>query len=157
MLCDHNRGQGHLRSLGKKRSSKKICDLELRYMFFWSDFRKEREKWPWNTFWSVKIGQFFFRKITIESRNDVKNACFWHVLCHISAIFEDIDLQLCAHIHQPLPSNTFTVFFENFNFEGENFEKGKKMLTILEIWQIFKILRIRDSSFVTLLILRHLK
>ena len=48
-------------------------------------------------------------------------------------------------------------FFENFNFEGENFLKRKKKFTILEIWQIFKILRIRDSSFVALLILRHLK
>ena len=46
-------------------------------------------------------------------------------------------------------------FFENFDFEGENFEKEKKMLKILEILGIFKILKIRDSSFVSLLIPRH--
>ena len=45
------------------------------------------------------------RKITAKSRNDVKSACFWHVLCHISAIFEDIDLKFCSHIDQPSPSN----------------------------------------------------
>ena len=45
-------------------------------------------------------------------------------------------------------------FFENFDFEGENFEKEKKMLKILEFLGIFKILKIRDSSFVALLILR---
>ena len=30
----------------KKVKQKKNRDLELRYMFFRSDFRKEREKWP---------------------------------------------------------------------------------------------------------------
>ena len=66
------------------------------------------------------------REITVKSRNDVKSACFFlHVLCHISAIFEDIDLKFCAHINQPLPSNILYVFFENFVFEGDNFEKEK--------------------------------
>ena len=46
-------------------------------------------------------------------------------------------------------------FFENFDFEGENFEKEKKLLKILDFFGIFKILKIRDSSFVALLILRH--
>ena len=45
------------------------------------------------------------RKITEKSRNDVKSACFGHVLCYISAIFEDIDLKLCTHIHETLRSN----------------------------------------------------
>ena len=45
------------------------------------------------------------RKITVKSRNDVKSACFLHVLCYISAIFEDIDLKFCTHIHETLPSN----------------------------------------------------
>ena len=66
------------------------------------------------------------RKITEKSRNDVKSACFLHVFRHISAIFEDIDLKLCVHIHQPLLSNVLYVFFENFDFEGGNFEKRKK-------------------------------
>ena len=47
-----------------------------------------------------KIGE-----ITVKSRNDVKSVCFLHVLCHTSAIFEDIDLKCCTHIHLPLPSN----------------------------------------------------
>ena len=46
-------------------------------------------------------------------------------------------------------------FFENFDFEGENFDKEKKMLKILKIFGNFKILKIRDSSFVALLMLRH--
>ena len=79
------------------------------------------------------------RKITVKSRNDAKSACFWHVLCLISAIFEDIDLKFCAYIHQPLPSNILYVFFETFDFEGENFEKGKKMFEILEIFGNFNI------------------
>ena len=33
VLCDHNTGQGHLRSPGKKGQTKKFRDLELRYMF----------------------------------------------------------------------------------------------------------------------------
>ena len=45
------------------------------------------------------------RKITVKSRNDVKSVRFLHVLCYISAIFEDIDLKFCTHIHETLPSN----------------------------------------------------
>ena len=52
------------------------------------------------------------RKITVKSRNDVKSACFWHVLCYISAIFEDIDLKFCIHIHETLPSNICYGFLE---------------------------------------------
>ena len=46
-------------------------------------------------------------------------------------------------------------FFENFDFEGENFEKEKKSWKIWKFLGIFKILKIRDSSFVGLLILQH--
>ena len=56
----------------------------------------------------------------------LKSACFFHVLCYISAIFEDIDLKVCTHIHETLPSNMCYGFFENFDFEGENFVKEKK-------------------------------
>ena len=44
------------------------------------------------------------RKNAVKYRNEVKSACFSHVLCHISAIFEDIDLKF-VHIfmrHCPL-------------------------------------------------------
>ena len=54
------------------------------------------------------------------------------------AIFEDIDLKFCALIHQLLPSNIlFAYCFENFDFEGEIFEK-EKMLNILEIFRNFQ-------------------
>ena len=46
--------------------------------------------------------------------------------------------------------------FENFDFEGKNFEKEKKNVENFGFFfGIFKILKIRDSSFVALLILRH--
>ena len=45
------------------------------------------------------------REIEVKSRNDVKSACFWHVFCHISAIFEDMYLKFYTYIYQPLPSN----------------------------------------------------
>ena len=62
------------------------------------------------------------RKITGKSRNDVKSACFLHVLCYISAIFEDIDLKLCTHVH----SLWHMLRFENFDLGGNCFEKKKK-------------------------------
>ena len=46
------------------------------------------------------------------------------------------------------------VFFENFGL-GKLFRKEKKLTFFLAIFGIFKILKIRDSSFVALLILRH--
>ena len=45
-------------------------------------------------------------------------------------------------------------FFENFDFGGKLFQK-EKMDIFLKFSEIFKILKIRDSSFVALLILRH--
>ena len=96
------------------------------------------------------------RKITVKSWNDVKSACFWHVLCHISAIFEDIDLKFCTHIHQPFTSNILNVFLKILIL-GEEILKKKKNVENLGIFflEIVKILKIRDSSFVALLILRH--
>ena len=46
MICDHNRGQGHLRSPGKKRSSKKFRDLDVRYMFLGQIFAKNAKTNP---------------------------------------------------------------------------------------------------------------
>ena len=46
MLCDNNRGQGHLRSPGKKRSSKKFRDLEVLYMFLGQIFAKNAKNDP---------------------------------------------------------------------------------------------------------------
>ena len=60
-----------------------------------------------------------------------KFGCFQHVLCHSSAIFEDIDLKFCRHIYQPLPSNTLHAFFNIF--KGKMLRKYK----ILRIFYIF--------------------
>ena len=45
-------------------------------------------------------------------------------------------------------------FFENFDLGGNCFEK-KKIDIFLEFFEIFQIFKIRDCSFVALLILRH--
>ena len=54
-----------------------------------------------------------------------KFVCFQHVLCHNSAIFEDIDLKFYTHIHETLSFNIFYGFFENFDW-GETVPKRKK-------------------------------
>ena len=87
-------------------------------------------------------------------RNDVKNACFWHVLCYISAIFEDIDLKFCTHIHETLPSNICYGFLKILIW-GETVSKRKKLDIFFKIFRNFQNFEIRDSSFVALLILRH--
>ena len=66
------------------------------------------------------------RKITVKSRNDVKSACFLHVLCYISAIFEDIDLKFCTHIHETLPSNIYYGFLKILILRGKILKKKKK-------------------------------
>ena len=76
------------------------------------------------------------RKITVKSRNDVKSACFSHVLCHISAIFEDIDLKFCTHIHQPLPSNILSGFLKILILRGK-FLKNKKIVENFENFEEF--------------------
>ena len=160
MLYDHNRGQGHVRSPGKKGQAKKFRDLELRYMFLGQIFAKNAKKWHF-----LKHLKHFLkhqnrsknkiRKITVKSRNDVKSACFWHVLCHISAIFEDIDLKFCTHIYQLLPSNILSGFLKILILRGKILEKKKNCRKFWKFWGICKIVNIRDSSFVAPLILRH--
>ena len=58
---------------------------------------------------------------------------FLHVLCHISAIFEDIHLKFCTHVHQPLPSNILYGFEEKKN-EGKYFWKENKIVSSFFIW-----------------------
>ena len=67
----------------------------------------------------------------------MKSACFWHVLCYISVIFEDIDLKFCTHIHETLNSNICYGFWK-FWFGGNCLEKKKKLDIFLEIFQIFQ-------------------
>ena len=91
MLCDHNISQGHIRSPGKKGQTKKFRFRAVTHVFFCQIFTKNAK--------NVKPllkrqnrSENKIRQIAVKSRNYVKSTCFWHVLCHISAIFEDIDL-----------------------------------------------------------------
>ena len=54
MLHDHNRGQGHVRSPGKKGQAKKFRDLELRYMFLGQIFAKNAKNDPKTLFEASK-------------------------------------------------------------------------------------------------------
>ena len=54
-----------------------------------------------------------------------KFGCFQHLLCHNSAIFEDIDLKFCTDIHQPLPSNVLHAFLKILFLRGKCFENIK--------------------------------
>ena len=54
MLCDHSKGQGHLRSPGEKGQTKKIRDLELRYMFLGQIFTKNAKNDPKTLFEASK-------------------------------------------------------------------------------------------------------
>ena len=67
------------------------------------------------------------RKITVKSRNDVKSACFLHVLYYISAIFEDIDLKFCTHIYETLPSNICYGFLKILILRGKILKKKKNV------------------------------
>ena len=104
-------------------------------MFYGSDFRKETRKMTLKTLFEAS-------KLVKKSRNDVKVPVFLDVLCLISAIFDDFDLNFFAHIHQPLPSNILYGFFrEKIDFEREKFLKEKIKLKILEFFGIFKIFK----------------
>ena len=76
MLCGHNTGQGHLRSPGEKGQTMFFRDLELRYMFLGQIFAKNAKNDPRTPFEASKSIKNQIRKITVKSRNDVKNACF---------------------------------------------------------------------------------
>ena len=64
-------------------------------MFLGQIFAKKRKKMTLKHFckrWNRSRNKI--RKITVKSRNEVKSACFWHILRHISSIFEDIDFNV---------------------------------------------------------------
>ena len=54
MRCDHNKGQGHLRSPGEKGQTKKFRDLEMRYMFLGQIFAKNAKNDPETLFEASK-------------------------------------------------------------------------------------------------------
>ena len=72
-------------------------------MFLGQIFAKNAKNDSKTLFEAAKSVKTKNQKITVKSRNDVKSACFqkhgtFHVLCHISASFEDIDLKfLCTY------------------------------------------------------------
>ena len=76
MLCDNNRGQGHLRSPGKKRSIKKFRDLEVRCIFLGQVFARNAKNDPITLFEASKSVKNKIRKISVKFPNDVKSACF---------------------------------------------------------------------------------
>ena len=54
MLCDHNTGQGHLRSPGEKGQTIYFRDLVLRYMFLGQIFAKNAKNEPKTLFEASK-------------------------------------------------------------------------------------------------------
>ena len=76
MLCDHNTGQGHLRSPGEKGQTKKFRDFELRYMFLGQIFAKNAKNDPKTLLKRQNRSKNKIKKITVKSRNDAKSACF---------------------------------------------------------------------------------
>ena len=91
MLCDHNTGQGHLRSPGEKGQTKENRDLELRYMFLGQIFAKNAKNEPKTLFEASKS----VKKQNSENHGKVpklREKCLF-LTCYISAIFEDIDFK----------------------------------------------------------------
>ena len=59
-----------------KGQTKKYRDLELRYMFIGQIFAKNAKNDAKTLFEASESIKNKIRKITVKSRNDVKNACF---------------------------------------------------------------------------------
>ena len=70
------------------------------------------------------------------------------------SFFEDIDFKFCTHVHQTLPSNILYGVVKIVILMGKCFEKDF-LIFFWEIFEIFEVLKIQDSSFVALLILHH--
>ena len=86
MLCDHNTGQGHLRSPGEKGQTKKNRDLELRYMFLGQIYAKNAKNEPKTLFEASKS----VKKQNSENHGEVPKrrekclflTCFMSYLSH---------------------------------------------------------------------------
>ena len=135
MLCDHNTGQGHLSSPGEKVQTKKSWFRAAIHILgqIFAKNAKNDQKTLFEASKSVKKNKI--RKITVKSRNDVKSGCFWHVLCNISAIFEDIDLTFCTHIQETLPSHICYGFLKKNVHLGGTISKRKKWTFV---WIFFR-------------------
>ena len=62
-------------------------------------------------------------------------------------------LKFCTHNHQLLPSNILYGFLKILIFRVKILKKKKKALKILFFFEIFKIFKIQDCSFVAILTL----
>ena len=88
MLCDHNRGQGHLRLPGEKRSSKKFCDLEVLYRVRHKDLPMINN-YPVTTFFKLETPNFAECLLHIQGvRAKFDTFC----LHYISELLQDIDI-----------------------------------------------------------------
>ena len=81
-----------------KRGQTKNRDLEQRYMFLGQIFAKNVKNDHITLFEASKSVKKN-RKITVKYRNEVKSGCTY-LTRFISAIFQDIDLKFCTHIHE---------------------------------------------------------
>ena len=108
-------------------------------MFLGQIFTKNAKNDPKTLFEASKsVKKNKIRKITVKSRNDVKSACFLHVLCYISAIFEDIDLKFCTHIHETFPSNICYGFLKILVLRGKILKKKKNVENFGNFWEFSK-------------------
>ena len=158
MLCNHNTGQGHLRSPGEKGQTNKNRDLELRYMFLGRVRFSRRTR---------KMTSKHFLKLQNRSKNEIREITVvskyrevpvFDMFYGISQPVLKISTWNFVHIfmrHCPLTYVTF-FFVENFDL-GETVSKRKKITFFIKKknLEIFKMLKIRDSSSVALLILRQ--
>ena len=152
-----NRGQGHLRSPGKKRSSKKFRDLEVRYMFIGQIFAKNAKNDPKTLLEASKsVKKIKLGKSRWSPEMTWKVSVF-DMFYVISQPFLKLSTWNFVHIfisHCPLTYCTF-FFFKILMLRGKILKKKKTCWKFWKFLVIFKKFKIRDSSFVALLILRH--
>ena len=145
-------GQGHLRSPGEKCQTK-FRDLQLRYMFLCQIFAKNAKNDPKTLFEASK----YVKKQNSEIHGKVakwrENACF-DMFYAISQLFLKIPTWNFVHIFMRYCPLTFVTVFLKILIWGKLSRKEKNG-HFFKIFDIFKILKIRDSSFVALLNLRH--
>ena len=126
VLCDHNKGQGHLRSPGEKGQTKKFRDLELRYMFLGQIFTKNAKNDPKTLFEASKSVK------NQNSKNHGKVAkwrekclfftCFMLYLSH----FWRYRLEILYTYSWDICPLTYVPVFWKFWFWGGKFWKRKK-------------------------------
>ena len=129
-------------------------DLELQYMFLGQIFAKNAKHDPKTLFEASKS----VKKQSSENYGKVPKwrekrlflTCFLLYLSH----FWRYRLEILYTYSWDIALYHMLRFLENSGLGGNCLEK-KKRIFFWKIFEIFKILKIRDSSFVALLIIRH--